>query len=201
MDIPLLIDDFVVRLTGSSKPSEELSTDGDNSDDEVEFVPETDAERRQAIQDAEQGESDNSKLGSDFSWKQFKDDFNFDGKSMPSGAKQPLIDGIDISSDEEDVGTCDVPIASGSTFTSGSLSKTDSKGKGKAGFGLGNLVQSEIELRKKESLGMGPMKGGNRKLGSNPGLQKPHGGPERESEPSDRVQQNAGTRSCLACTL
>ncbi|KAH9481414.1 DNA-dependent metalloprotease WSS1-like protein [Psilocybe cubensis] len=174
----------------STKSAEEELADDDDSDDEVEFVPETDAERRQAIKEADE-DSNNLKLGPGFSWTQFKDDFNFNAASKPSGSKLPFPDIIDISSDDEDTGrACDVPVASGSTFTSGSLrgDSKSNKGKGRAEMGLNNLVQSEIKLRKQESLGMAPVKGGGRKVGgSKSGPQKSGGRFEQERKPPEEV--------------
>ena len=197
----------------------DVNTTEDDDDDEVEFVSETDAERRQALLESEVKDGDRqAKLGSSKdSWKTFMEDFNFGGGGDSSSRKAsgskgktsiPLNEIIDIPSDgEEDVDTaCDVPVASGSTFTTGSWnagtsSNSVSKGKGKAtvlpstSLGLGKMVQTEIDLRKKESIGMAPVKGGGRKLGAKPK-------PEPEFKPPEMQNDRSPSAwSCLVCTL
>ncbi|KAF5327560.1 hypothetical protein D9619_004824 [Psilocybe cf. subviscida] len=199
------------------------ASDGDDdSDDEVEFVPETDAERRQALLDSEheykqegsrnngsssKGKELQSKLGSGAAWKSMQDDFNFSAVSnsgsgastSQTGAKDASnrskgktkskarvdSDVIEISSsdgdeeegeeqqngDQDADESCDLPIASGSTFTTHphtSQSKSSSRTPAGLGLGLGKMVQTEMELRRKEALGMAPVKGGGRTLGAEP---------------------------------
>ncbi|KAK0223196.1 WLM domain-containing protein [Armillaria fumosa] len=155
------------------KEEEEVSAD--RSDSEVEIVSETDGERREALISSEKDDLRNLKS----SWEEFKDDFIFTGDGKDNV--------IEISSDEEDVKEelCDIPVPSGSTFTSGmNDGETRSKYKGKekekktSPLGLGKLVKTEVDLRKKEALGMAPTQG-SRKLGSN------------SKESGDRVQPHA----------
>ncbi|KAF8905048.1 WLM domain-containing protein [Gymnopilus junonius] len=202
----LAIERRLMALHGGSQAPDAPPTDGEESDDEFEFVPETDAERRQALQEAEQGQDSNQKLGPGFSWTQFSDDFNFNSGTEPSGSKQSASDDIlEISSDEDDTATCDVPVVSESTYTTSSSNvRSSATGKGKAtssskkegnSLGLGKLVQSEIEFRKKEVLGMAPVKGGGRTLGSRPS----NGRTLNADEPSSRPK--ADVWNCLVCTL
>ncbi|KAF9475398.1 WLM-domain-containing protein [Pholiota conissans] len=178
----------------------------ENSDDEVEFVtvPETDAERREALLASEQTTDLDEKLRFGNSWKQFRDDFNF--TATPSVA------------------------TSGSTFTtqshgsshgqaeSSSDARAKCKGKSKAtlassstpraaqngGLGLGKMVQTEIDLRKKESIGMAPIKGGGRTLGS--AEPAPKITPLRNDTPQSKtrslLEHDTGKQwSCPVCTL
>ncbi|KAJ7707754.1 WLM domain-containing protein [Mycena rosella] len=121
----------------SSSDSEE---DG-LSDDEP--LGETDAERRKALLQSETAD-DMQKLGGGSSWRDFEDDFIFTGQQREKSPRAI----IDISSDD------DIPVASGSTFTKDHTSSS-----------LGKMVENEISLRKKESLGMAPLKAGGRILG------------------------------------
>ncbi|PPQ65296.1 hypothetical protein CVT26_000256 [Gymnopilus dilepis] len=188
---------------GPQAPAETPEGDEEESDDEVEFVSETDAERRQALQEAEQGQESNQKLGPGFSWSQFKDEFNFDNGSSASGSKQPQVVGdiLEIFSDEDEANACDVPVASGSTYTTTPSTASSVKGKGKASLnkqdgkslGLGKLVQSEIDFRKKEALGMALVKGGGRKLGSKPD--------DAQNSKVKTSSSPGGVWSCLVCTL
>ncbi|SJL09620.1 uncharacterized protein ARMOST_13000 [Armillaria ostoyae] len=141
---------------------EEEEDTADRSDSEVEIVSETDGERREALISSEKDDLRNLKS----SWEEFKDDFIFTGDGKDNV--------IEISSDEEDVKgeLCDIPVPSGSTFTSGmndGEQRSKYKGKGKEKemppLGLGKLAKTEVAFRKKEALGMAPTQG-SRKLGS-----------------------------------
>ena len=164
------------------------------------------------------------KLGDRKSWKQFQDDFNFDGASAASGSKRSTIgvDIIDISSDVEDA--CDVPVASGSTFTTKPAGNAQPGGTGKGkskpssppritsrtkplpkasnsrALGLGKMVKTEVDLRKKEALGMAPVKGGGRTLGSRRPVKR---SPSVSSSEEALVKEPAPERpwSCPVCTL
>ncbi|PBL03642.1 WLM-domain-containing protein [Armillaria gallica] len=151
---------------------EEEEDTADRSDSEVEIVSETDGERREALISSEKDDLRNLKS----SWEEFKDDFIFTGDGKDNV--------IEISSDEEDVKEelCDIPIPSGSTFISGMNDREKrSKNKGKEKeketppLGLGKLVKTEVDFRKKEALGMAPTQG-SRKLGG------------KSKESGDRVQ-------------
>ncbi|KAJ7274390.1 WLM domain-containing protein [Mycena haematopus] len=146
----------------SSQPeSDEIDEEIDDPDEDDfgdEPVGETDAERRQAL--LRSGNSEDLVTLNDIDWKDFQKDFNFT-RHNTKDAPEP----IEISSED------DIPIASGSTFvmpgkhlvhSKDSKAKESKKG---ATLGLGNMVQSEISLRKKESLGMAPVKAGSRILG------------------------------------
>ncbi|TEB33376.1 WLM-domain-containing protein [Coprinellus micaceus] len=126
--------------------------------------------------------------------------------AVASGSKD--LGTIDISSeDEEGRDGCDIPRTSGSMSTVGSTGVPSSQRKGgtrgsdggkaseksrgpslnTGALGLGKLVQTEIDFRKKESLGMAPVKGGGRTLGS---------APRRPSSPPTASQW-----TCELCTL
>jgi hypothetical protein len=126
--------------------------------------------------------------------------------AVASGSKD--LGTIDISSEDEDGRDgCDIPRTSGSMSTVGSTGVPSSQRKGgtrgsdggkaseksrgpslnTGALGLGKLVQTEIDFRKKESLGMAPVKGGGRTLGS---------APRRPSSPPTASQW-----TCELCTL
>lgn len=113
----------------------------EDSDDEIEII-ETDAERRQTLLNAGEQENDLLRLDKATSWKEFQREFNF-GNAQHE---------------------CDLPVASGSTFTTGikptpTPVSSSRKGKASSDIGLGKLVQTEIQFRKREALGMtGPGK-------------------------------------------
>ncbi|KAJ7903525.1 WLM domain-containing protein [Mycena olivaceomarginata] len=148
------------RQGSRSDESEEEELEEDEFGDEP--VGETDAERRQAL--LRSGNSEDLQGLKAKGWKDFQNDFNFTRHDAKKKIPEAIID---ISSDDDN----DIPVASGSTFVMPSPKKAsakDSKTKegGKSGaLGLGGLVQSEISLRKKESLGMAPVKAGSRVLG------------------------------------
>lgn len=165
-----------------------FASDEEFSDDEVEFVAETDAERRQALLSSEQGDDLAQKLGSESSWTQFENDFNFSAQNTATGPREMFNDVIDISSDGGDDGElCGLPAASGSTavmkpppdpsrtdkdklkaveLKRGLGQKSTGRGSSLNPLGLGNIVQTEINFRKKESLGLAPIRGSGRTLGS-----------------------------------
>ncbi|KAJ7475808.1 WLM domain-containing protein [Mycena latifolia] len=145
----------------TSKPLPgELSSEDDSSDDEL--LGETDAERREALLRSETS-GDVQKLNGRTSWRDFEDEFVFTGQNQRS--RQEVID---ISSDD------DIPVASGSTFVmpppKEKIAKHDRSQNSRnhetsVSSSLGNMLENEISLRKKESLGMGPLKAGGRVLG------------------------------------
>lgn len=62
------------------------------------------------------------------------------------------------------------------------------------------MVKTEIQLRKKESLGMAPMKGGGRTLGTSPARDKlAWGQGERTLKPTEQGDSRGWT--CMVCTL
>ena len=112
-----------------------------------------------------------------------------------------------FSSDEEDGRACDVPVPSGSTFTTENVISSSSSSNGQAKgeplerqtLGLNKIAQHEINFRKKEALGMDPVGGRGRTLGATKPSTKsvPMCGPS-SAEPSDRESTCWG---CLVCTL
>jgi len=65
-------------------------------------------------------------------------------------------------------------------------------------LGIGKLVQSEIDIRKKESLGMAPVKDGGRKLGTDTSVAGPsYNVAKRTRSPTPYLEQ----WECLVCTL
>ena len=99
---------------GEASPSQPVSG-SESSDDEVEVVGETDKDRRDTLLGAKQVD-DVEVLDSVTLWKNFEGEFHFGVK--PEGLKP--TDVIDISRDEEGGRKpCDLPVASGSTYTSG----------------------------------------------------------------------------------
>jgi DNA-dependent metalloprotease WSS1 len=189
--------------------------DGSDSEGEFESVKETDAERRQTLLSSKTEDDEVEFIGTGKSWQTFLDDFDFTrtGTEGKRREKQPLASGskdlgtIDISSDDDDgADGCDVPRTAGSMSTVGVGTSGARNGTGKGAssrrlqsqgkesppttgaLGLGKLVQTEIDFRKKESLGMAPVKGGGRTLGS---------APRRPSPPEQATTQ----WSCKACTL
>ncbi|KAK0204771.1 WLM domain-containing protein [Desarmillaria ectypa] len=153
----------------------------DCSDSDVEIISETDEERREALIFSEEDVLRSLKS----SWEEFRHDFIFTGDGKDNT--------IEISSDEESVKRepCDIPVPSGSTFTSGmndgskgSKNKGEEKEKETPSLGLGKLVKTEVDFRKKEALGMVPTQG-NRKLG----------GQVKSKESGDRVQPHV-TKPC-----
>lgn len=215
--------DFKAQPSASTSVAPTFASDEEFSDDEVEFVAETDAERRQALLSSEQDDDLRQKLGSESSWTQFENDFNFNAQNTAAGSKEMFNDVIDIPSDDsEDGESCALPVASGSTSImkppprpsradKDKLTAVESKGglgqksTGRSSslnpFGLGNIVQTEINFRKKESLGMTPIRGGGRTLGSKP---KPVSREEQSPyalEPPVTKLSGEHPWICLVCTL
>ncbi len=178
-------------LQGQTSVKEE-SESGEDSDDEIEII-ETDAERRQTLLNTGEQENDLLRLDKATSWKEFQREFNF---------------GYVQHDDNE----CDIPVASGSTFTTGSMQQksqkptpkpepvSSRKGKASSDIGLGKLVQTEIQFRKREALGM---TGSGRTLADSDDeiiVSEP-------SRVSDLSRNNASTSvsqaqwECLVCTL
>lgn len=167
------------------------------------MVGETDAERREALLASDQDVDLSNRPSS--SWKALEQEFNFNSHDQPTSSNVSIHDIYNVSSDDDD--DCNIPITSGSTFTHGRSSAAKSKGnsnslndikentstKGRSNtIGLGGMVEAEVDLRKKESLGMAPVKGRGRTLGSS----------------STGITQNAQSTpakqdvwNCLVCTL
>lgn len=187
---------------GEAPPSQPVSG-SESSEDEVEIVGETDKDRRDTLLAAKQVD-DVEVLDSVMLWKDFEGEFHFGVKPEDMKPTEP----------------CDLPVASGSTYTSGggkTLKEETTKarvldtGKAVVGcflysliiypsrvessrakarnlkpIGIGKIVQTEVDLRKKESLGLAPVKGPGRTLGGS-----------GKSIPNDL----SPTWSCRVCTL
>lgn len=187
-------------------PSAEALAGDQESDQESELVGETDAERREALLASDQDVDLSNKLGPNSFWKALKQEFDFNNHNQSASSKLPIDDIISISSDDDD-DKCNIPVASGSTFTHGRSSVAKGKGKSNSSddikentsskarhsnpkaIGLGRMVKAEMDLRKKESLGMAPVKGSGRTLG-------PRSTGIAQSTPTKQYVWN-----CLVCTL
>lgn len=181
----------------SPVPDVDLS---DCEESEGELIPETDSERRTALVSSGLDE-DLRSLKSNLLWEAQQDTFKF--TPPPDNIS---CDVIDISDSEDEVGPSNkrpqhaivpLPPKLEANAKKGGLPPEISKaslirvvaGRSSApsGFGLGKLVQSEIEFRKKESSGMAPTKAGGRTLGG--GL------------PSGSSQRIEPGWECKVCTL
>jgi hypothetical protein len=148
------------------------------------LVGETDSERREALLRSDEDADSSNKLGPSISWKGLEQEFDFNNRDRTTSSNVPIDNIIDLSSDDDNDDHCNIGVASGSTFIHGHSNATNGKGKfdpsndikektsSKArhpksnAIGLGGMVKAEIDLRKKESLGMAPVKGSGRILGS-----------------------------------
>ena len=175
----------------------------EESDPEFELVGETDAERREALLKSDNDADLSNKLGPSSSWKRLEQEFDFNNRDQATSSV-PIDDVIDLSSDDSNDDRCNIAVASGSTFIQGYSNaakgneKFDSSDNVKEStssktrhpksnaIGLGRMVKAEIDLRKKESLGMAPVKGSGRTLGSR----------STEMIPSTPMKWD-----CLVCTL
>jgi DNA-dependent metalloprotease WSS1 len=179
-------------------------TEDEESDLEFESVRETDAERREALLKSDKDTDLSNKLGRSSSWKGLEQEFDFNNRDQGTSSNIPIDDIIDLTSDDDNDDRCNIAVASGSTFIHGQSNAA--KGKGKSdpsddfkgntsskarhptsnAIGLGRMVKAEIDLRKKESLGMAPVKDSGRTLGSR----------------STGMMQSKPTKwDCLVCTL
>ena len=109
-------------------------------------IIETDAQRRQALLNSEERNSELIRLDRSDSWREFQREFD---------------------SLSNDINDCDLPVASGSTFTTAVVkekkpqfqpskssppSTSSRKGKAPPGSCPGKVIRSEIQLLKKEAL-------------------------------------------------
>ncbi|KAI5890112.1 WLM-domain-containing protein [Schizophyllum commune H4-8] len=149
----------------------------DSDSDEEDRIEETDYERRQRLKEAEDGGDGVEGI---ISWDDYADDFIF-GK--PGGsATDPTGPSPPASSSTR------TPTSKSTRTPTSKASGSATKGKAPASIGLGKLVQSEIDLREKEAVGLAPVKNeATRKLGGRPQARK---GERAESK-----------WSCLACTF
>ncbi|EAU85321.2 hypothetical protein CC1G_07591 [Coprinopsis cinerea okayama7 len=147
-------------LTGSLSVSSAKSEDpnsSDESDEEFEITTETDAERREALLNSKQSEDEIEYLGSGKSWRMFEDDFTF----SKSTGTQPSSRGFTSKQESNSQ-------SSGSASTLKQMIGSARLRESPTNLGLGKLVQSEIDFRKKESLGLASTKGKGRTLGNKP---------------------------------
>lgn len=202
---------------GTSSSDQRLRDGDSESDSEIEFVQETDAERRQTLEDSKginPGEDDRH-LGKGLLWKDFEDEFNFSAPRPEGSRPRPESPDVIELTDESDTNgeQCDTLVRSGSTFTSSrsregfppirstaSISTRGTSGKGKqtGNLGLRNIAQSEVELRKKEALGLAPVNK-YRKLGEAPKANPSSHEPVKSTDGfSSRLTSKW---NCLVCTL
>ena len=185
-------------------------TEDEKSDPELELVGETDAERREALLKSDEHADLSNKLGPSSSWKGLEQEFDFNNRDRTTSSNVLIDDIIDLSSDDDNDVHCNIAVASGSTFIHGDSNVAKGKGKFESSddvkentsskarhpksnaIGLGGMVKAEIDLRKKESLGMAPVKGSERTLGprstGNSGMLQ-------------NVQSTPMKWDCLVCTL
>jgi hypothetical protein len=97
-------------LMGEASPSQPVSG-SESSDDEVEVVGETDKDRRDTLLAAKQVD-DVEVLDSVTLWKDFEGEFHF------ARALKPIVLVNDVIDKEGGRKPCDLPVASGSTYTS-----------------------------------------------------------------------------------
>lgn len=185
-------------------------TEEEESDEEFEWVGETDAERREGLLASDQDIDESNKLGHSDSWKALEQEFDFNNnQNQATSSKVPIDDAIILlTDDDDDDDDGNIPIAYGSTFTHGFSSAAKDKGmsssiKGNASskarhsksnaIGLGRMAEAEIDFRKKESLGMASVKGSERTLGSR---SRSTGMTQIASSTPIATQWN-----CLVCTL
>jgi hypothetical protein len=164
--------------TGQSTSAVEEEGSATDSEDEVEIIAETDADRRQALLDSEKSSGDLQKLSTK-EWELLRDELESkpstsrstdraESSSKTTRLSESIDDVIELSSSSEaDEGDrqrarCDVPQPSGSVFTIGNIHPSGShrQGKGKERadlasstrepFGRGKLMQTQIDFGNKE---------------------------------------------------
>lgn len=168
---------------------------------------ETDAERKETLLESEQN-GEVQKLKAKDSWKFLKDEFNVKIQAGPPGSSKQYNsnDVIEIfPADNEERGTaCDVPVPSGSTFTIGGVMSTNQFKANKfqaddipssriKQLGMGKMVQTKIDFRKKEAAGLTSVIAGGQTLGSELSTCTPRACISRDD--------NTGFWRCLVCTL
>lgn len=183
-------------VASTSMVASEWETDSDG--DEETLIYETDSERRQTLLSSEQN-NDLQALKSGTLWDFLQKDVVSGDRAVASHVNG-MLDHEVISGTE----------ASTTGFAIGKRKRKNTTEEGKnpakkavkspaTPLGIGNLVQSEIDYRKKESLGMVPVNGGGRALGTGTS-----GAKGLSHNVSQRVQTQAPTQqqwTCLVCTL
>ncbi|KAG9225067.1 hypothetical protein CCMSSC00406_0008769 [Pleurotus cornucopiae] len=176
-------------------------SDGDDEDGE-EAVPETDAERLQTLKQSEEG-TDLKTLkeeGIDIG------DFVFPGsdikKDHPS-RKAKSKNTEPISFIDEDTELSDASPAPGpSTINSNPTRTSAASVESHTKLKKGNMVKLETESRKKEALGMGPSKAGQRVLGKRKTIATTRSlGSDASSTPARATAGESKQWACTVCTL
>ncbi|KXN89116.1 DNA damage response protein wss1 [Leucoagaricus sp. SymC.cos] len=183
----------LVRSKDASQSNHSAASDDSDSDSEIEFVQETDAERRQALLDSKKSnptETDLS-LGKGLLWRDFESEFNFTSPrstfTSGHGHSKPASFNQDRTSNHSLVSSPTIPSRE-------STRKPITR----------NIVQDEIKYRKKEALGMVPVKDDHRMLGKAPKTyvsrtNTPMPEPAKNTRKSNFSSTNGW--SCLVCTL
>jgi len=179
-------------LAGAPSSDQKRDEEDVGSDSDCEIVQETDAERRQALEGSKK--ADDCNLGKGSGWKDFEDEFNFSASHSASseiGLQHSDILDLTENSDVSNGETRHLPVRSKSIGKSQGkkkqgdwsinrravpISSTDKRGK-RAGSGL---TQNELQLRKKEALGLDD---------------------HREQSQSTGNSNTVGEWNCLVCTL
>ncbi|KAL1759962.1 WLM domain-containing protein [Schizophyllum commune] len=158
--------------TTTQQPSADV-LEIDSDSDEEEYIEETDSERRQRLKEAgDEGEGEGGMTR--ISWDDYADDFVF-GK--PGGSATGPVASSFSSRGTPSSSSKGTPSTSSKCISAPTKTPatTSNKGKAPAFIGLGKLAQSEIDLRKKEAVGLAPVKNeATRRLGGRP--------PERKGE-------------------
>jgi hypothetical protein len=193
----------------------------DDLEDEEEAIHETDSDRRQTLMSSEQ-DDDLQELKAGTLWEYFEKDFHSGKESISDRKDSPGCDlpahsgsvgtsgnpkdmssqGKRKRSEEDDPESLSTSWAVPRTHLTASHPRTEISTTKKlttttskpASLGIGKFVQAEIDLRKKESLGMASIKGGGRTLGT-----------RTSTAGSDKntAQKSLNTLQwiCLVCTL
>lgn len=188
----------------------ENGQDSDSDSSDFEIVPETDSDRRRAMLDSDP--TGNAKLkGTNGRLEDFWDEFIIPkASSSSSSGSQSKEKEASVPSGvtaKKDVGGLKQRTLDGGAVGSGSDVKGKGKGAGKGrGMVLGNIVQDEVEYRKKEALGMtkeqseGRTLGGTKRLGPKP--EPGSGVAPRDGSPLVPMPGEASAKwACLICTL
>lgn len=183
------------------KPDPDPNDGEDNDSDpesDFEIIPETDSDRRRAMLESGSGSSDdagNTKL-KDTTLKDYWDDFIIPKASSSTSGSQSKAKGKDTRKDDG---------LKQSTLGGGVVpDKDDGKAKGGAkngrGLALGNIVQDEVDYRKKEALGMTKEQSEGRKLGGR--LRSVAAVDAASDSARPQTVGRASSRwACLVCTL
>lgn len=192
-------------MVPKEEPPPDNHQDSDSDSSDFEIIPETDSDRRRAMLDSDL--TGNAKLkGNNGRLEDFWDEFII--PRAPSSGSQPKekekkrstlngavakdVSGLKQSTLGDNFGVL-------KDETKGSGGKNGS-GSGRGGLALGNIVQDEVEYRKKEALGMTKKQSEGRTLGGSG-----RSGPQPRSGGTSHLiptAEGASTKwACLVCTL